>query len=209
MFKVIPGKLEETLKKESAIKEKRLDLHIKNFYNKIVSDSGYDVVSGVWHGIRYVSLCDIDRMYLEDLEDLMEDILLIKDILALFTPHLFLRYFPIDKYFKGGDFAKDYWSTQEYLSCLNKDYPVSVTEIDNFLWNYLNKDLMHFSIKELLTIDRIRKFNGQPSLAQDFADAFNIDTYTINREDGYILNNRTRKVEKIKKQFPRYLKRIK
>ena len=68
---------------------------------------------------------------------------------------------------------------------------------------------MNFSIKELLVLDRLRKMDGMDGIMEGFANMMGVDTYTINKKEGYIYNRRTGKTKPLKKPIPRGFKIIK
>ena len=216
-MKVINGTLTEKLDKE---KNKRNFLENKYYelYNNFLY--GYEnepnKEKAVFYGIKYVSkvkLAEKDFRELLLLYSIVKDIMLLMEQIPLKT---IINMFPIIKEYDGKRFeCKDYYSTLDYLKNKKMDEPLG-DEIHMFFFEYYNNDIMNFSIKQILLLDQLRKYQNQQSIFEDFLDTINKDksihTYTIHKKEGYIYDNMTGKTMKItepKKKIPKYLKRIK
>ena len=209
MFTVIKGKKEETQKKIKEEKLKKQNIYFKAFARKIVSEKYEDTLLAIVYGIKYVNIFNLntDLKYL-DFKRLFDTICLIKSLIRTVYIKDLITYFPIIKEYNGKKYeCKDYFSTKEYLSTIDINSCMG-EELDNFLWNYYNHDLMNFSIKELLVLDRLRKMDGMDGIMEGFANMMGVDTYTINKKEGYIYNRRTGKTKPLKKPIPRGFKSI-
>lgn len=210
MFTVINGKKEETLEKIKKEKLKKQNIYFKAFARKIVSEKYENTLLAIVYGIKYVNIYELNtNLEYLDFKRLFDTICLIKSLMKSVYIKDLINYFPIIKEYDGKRYeCKDYFSTMDYLKTIDiNDYMED--NLDDFLWNYYNHDLMNFSIKELLVLDRLRKLDGQDGLMEGFADMMGVDTYTINKEEGYIYNRRTGKTSPIKKSIPRGFKIIK
>lgn len=178
--------------KRAAIKEKKANLYKELYYRKV---RAFDLQGAALSGVKYVSLASLtpDMSYLQ-LHVLLQDAFDIQFVLSQLTPRQFETLFPIIKDYNGHKFeCKDYWTTKEYLSTLDPDVPIR-GDIDEFLWNYYNNDIIGFSIKMYLCVDRLKKLNGEKSMMEEFADMFGLPTYTVDRENNLIKNNKTGEV---------------
>lgn len=174
-------------------------------------------IKTIFHGVKYIILFPLDTettykefllMYntIQDIICLMKDLSL-KDLINMF---------PIIKEYDGEKWeAKDYYSTMEYLQDKNLEEPIG-EEIYNFFFNYYNNDIINFSVKHMLLIDRINKAECKPSLMEQFLEIADpegkIHTYTYHKKEGYMYDNytgKTFKVSKPKRKIPKYLKILK
>lgn len=137
---------------------------------------------------------------------------IIKDLMALLTPVEFMHIFPIDKDYKGYKWGlKDYFYTRDYINGLVLDKPIG-KQILNFLWEYQNKDITDFNVCTMETMSNLRKIEGLPSLAEEFANAMGLKTYTEykgSKGQRFLIDRQTGKTMRVKKPKPRYLKLMK
>ena len=210
MFTIINGNKDESERKRKELKVKKRDLYIKNFAKKIVSDSYSDLLSAIFCGVKYINNYELNpKMTYKEYRFLFDFICMLKQNMRYIIVDDLITLFPIIKQYDGKKFeCKDYYSTLEYLETIDREWYLE-EGLDDFLWHYYNQDLMNLSIKELLILDRLRKFDGQKGLMEEWTDMLGVDTYIINEKEGYIYNKRTQKTEPFKKAVPRYLKLVK
>lgn len=131
-----------------------------------------------------------------------------KELIAELTPRQLMQMFPIAKDYSGKRWGhKDYFFTQDILSDYDLDKPIGMDRVSNFLWDYVNRDILEFNVNCFCSLDIIRRFEGKQSLAVEWAESVGIDTYTkFNSErKTYLLNNRTGEITRAKRRPPRYL----
>lgn len=207
MFEVIiGGKTQNELKRKQK-KEFKNKLYFKAFARKVVSKNYNDLLSAVFYGVKYINTFELskDMTYLQT-RNFFEFIIMIKNIMNYITISDLINLFPPIKTYDGKKYeCKDYFSTMEYLNRLDLN-GILGEEIDEFLNNYYNNDIINMQVKSFLVVDRLRYFRGEPGMLETFAEMFDVDTYSINFEDNYIVNNRTMEVSKIHPALPRYLK---
>lgn len=133
----------------------------------------------------------------------------VTDILGTLTPRIILCYFPLTKYYKGAKYQeKDYFTSMKMIDQIGLDNVIG-DQIEDFLWDYVNKDLKEFEVKKLISLSNLRRSEGYKGLAEAFAEKEGITTYTLNKEKQYLVNNRTGQVHKIvkgKRRIPKYLR---
>ncbi len=136
---------------------------------------------------------------------------IVKDLMSLLTPIEFMQVFPIDKDYKGNKWGlKDYFYTRDYINGLEQDKPIG-EEILKFLWEYQNKDITNFSVSSMEAMSNLRKLDGLPSLAEEFADAMGLKTYTEykgSKGQRFLIDRQTGKTMRVKEPKLRYLKLV-
>lgn len=149
----------------------------------------------------------------EEAEKDFQFVSIIKSLMATLTPGEFVNLFPVEKEYKGHKYGmKDYFYTRDYLKDLDFDKPIGQDKILDFLWEYQNWEITDFNVEIMECISRLRQLDGEPSLAEEFADTMGLKTYTMNTDDKgreYLFDNETGKTAMVKKPRPKYLKVIK
>ncbi|HHX0219671.1 TPA: hypothetical protein ACU3U7_002710 [Enterococcus faecalis] len=98
----------------------------------------------------------------------------ILDLMTLITPREFLTMFPIKKEFDGQKYeCKDYFYTQEYLSTINLDEPIS--EPFEFLWDYWNRETARFLMNMMGAMSDVRKEQTGKGIMQEFLEKEGFD----------------------------------
>lgn len=109
--------------------------------------------------------------------------------------------FPITKYFDGEKWeCKDYFYTMEVLSKMDWDKPIGRDNIAYLLWDYENDDLRHAYVEFTCAMSAIYRAKTGKGIAEQFCDENGIDTYTINKENGVVKDNKTGRTTKLKKR---------
>lgn len=216
MLKVIKGHVDEALNKKLEQRKQKAYIYRKLYY-KSLCNCFLDESTSIriaFYGIKYVTLFPFDtKTTLDDFLLMYKDIQTIINIMEVIPLKDIINAFPIIKEYEGERFeSKDYFSTMDYLKNIDVENPLG-EEIYNFFFNYYNNDIMNFSIRHMLIIDKIRKANNQQSLMEEFIstidDKKQIHTYTYHEKEGYMYDNQTGKtfkVRKPKKRIPKYIK---
>lgn len=205
---------EKQLKKRKFLAEKYRDLYLDYQYGL---EHTPDRLKAVYYGVKYI--CMINLTPETTYHDLLRVFAEIRDIncmISFLSISQVMNLFPITKDYDGKRYeAKDYYSTMEYLENKDLDIPLG-DEVEMFFMNYYNGDIISYSIKEFLILDKLLKFEGREGLLEGALRLMDpdgkVDTYTYHKDEGYIYNQRTgktHKVEKPKKRIPKYLKVIK
>ena len=121
-------------------------------------------------------------------------------VLGYLTVRNFVNTFPIEKYYKGAKWEeKDYFSTMEVLSKMDWDKPIGRDELSELLWDYDNEELRHAYVEFTTAMSAIYRSQTGKGIAETWLDDLGIPTYTVNRETGIMINNRTGDIMKPKK----------
>lgn len=192
------------------------ELYFKAFYNALLEYN--DTLKGnnekmkkeackkvVFQGINYIMNIEEPKEYtLTEAEKIHQWNEIIINFMSLLTPKEFETIFPIDKRYDGIKYGiKDYYTTKEYLKTLNPNEPIR-NKIDEFLWEYQNELIFEFVIKYLESISRLRRLQGQPTLAEKFCKDNNIPIYTLQQDSKgkeFIIDDKGRS-HKVKKKYP-------
>lgn len=215
MFTVIEGtlykKIEKEKKKKEFLKQKYRDLYLNYQYG---FETEVDIKKAIYYGIKYILLVNHNELDYRNALIVQSEISDINQMITNITYNNLINMFPITKEFNGKRFeCKDYFSTKEYLDKIDLDN--YILDVQEFFWNYYNISLMNYSIKEMLIIDRILKFQSKQSLLEGFLDEIDpegkIETFRYNKEHNYLQSTKTGKTysTKRKKRIPKYLKVIK
>lgn len=121
-------------------------------------------------------------------------------ILGCLTLRNFVTTFPIEKSYNGAKWEeKDYFSTMEVLKNMDWDKPIGRDELSELLWDYYNADLRHAYIEFTTAMSAIYKAQTGKGIMERFCEDHGIDTYTMNKESGIMINNQTGDIMKPKK----------
>ena len=120
-----------------------------------------------------------------DLSDSAEIISDVECDIGKLTPRELAQLFPAEKRYDGEKYqVKDYFTSTEFLNSL-EDKPMGAEGALNFLWDYMNPQLMMFNMLVMKVIDADRKRQGKPSMGEEFAKEMGIPLYTkTTDEDG-------------------------
>ncbi|OPX83619.1 MAG: hypothetical protein A4E53_04567 [Pelotomaculum sp. PtaB.Bin104] len=167
----------------------------------------------IFYGVRIVNSKPKTKIIIRD--EAMRDSRFAENLqwlMGLLTPSEFVNIFPITKYYDGHKYeVKDYFYTRDFIKTL-PDKPIgNINEVMEFLWNYENQELLRFVVNYLCNASNLRKLNGQPSIAEEFAVKNGIEvftTYTDQRGNKFRVSKTTGKCYKVKRKIPRYLKLV-
>ena len=217
-LKLINGnkEIEEQKKEEKRnfLRKKYYELYLEYLYG--FNDNQSDIKAS-FYGIKYIATIDLKtKTTYQDFLKIQTDIFDINFLLKKLTIKEIMNIYPIEKSFDGKKYeAKDYYSTMDYLFDKNLDVPIG-EELFDLFFSYYNKDVINFSVKQFLVIDRLNKFEYKQGLLEGFLDIVDpgkkINTYTLHKKEGYIYNNKTgktSKLNKVKKRKPKNLNILK
>ena len=149
----------------------------------------------VIYGVKYIINFRFKKKNIktkEEIEYNFDMIQLIKATMTSLTPNDIVNLFPITKEYDGEKYCmKDYFSTIESLKSYDMDKPLG-HKLTDFLWDYQNIELSEFMVNAMCSISDMRRLQGEKGVFEEFAEKQGIDTYTVNKTDGYIINNTTK-----------------
>jgi len=136
----------------------------------------------------------------------------IQRLIGLLAPAEFVNLFPITKEYDGQRWGvKDYFYTRDYINGLPDEPIGNIETVMKFLWEYHNKDIHSFLVKIMCNASAVRKFQGQKSIMEEWADMNGITTYTMHTDQKgkrYLVDRKTGKSFRVKKKMPRYLRPV-
>lgn len=176
-------------------------------------------------GVKYViSLLDVDRrgeeLYKEDgktyeqpeevKRNLYDSIDRVYNFIGFLTIRDLVTMFPIRKDYDGEKYqCKDYFYTVEALSKMDWDKPIGRDNVFNLMWDYQNEDLYRITIEYMIAISDLHRKQTGMGLADEFAEMFDIPSYSINKDAGLIQDNQTGEIIKMDEKKLSHIKMIK
>lgn len=163
----------------------------------------------IFYSVRIINMLPESKSYDEAISN-YNIVTAVKQDMSGLTPKEFMNIFPIQKDFKGHKFEmKDYFYTIDYINSLDENEPIG-DEITMFLMEYTNEDIFAFSIKMMTLMSDIRRFEGKPSLAEEWANENGLETYILHSDqhgNDFILDKHGR-TKKVVKPKPKHLKAV-
>lgn len=144
----------------------------------------------------------------------------LKRAMALLTPRQFMYIFPVTKDYKGAKYeCKDYFYTMDMIKKMEMDAPIG-DRINDFLWDYQNRDIRLFLTKIMGVTSDILRAQGEPGLMEHMSAEFGIPFYVLDgknkqitgpvrvekMDDEYYYNESEAQSVPYKKRLPDYLK---
>lgn len=163
-------------------------------------------------GIKFIcSLQDEDRMcrkigdkYIESLEESkkkFEFIDVIFSVLSCLTVKNFVITFPVTKEYDGEKWqSKDYFYTMDVLSKMDWDKPIGREKISELLWDYQNNDLRNAYVEYMCVTSALYRAQTGKGIAEQWVEDMGLPTYTFDDQNGFMRNNQTGEITKIKKK---------
>ena len=109
-----------------------------------------------------------------------------------------IKIFPIDKEYDGDKWGcKDYFFTMDVLKKKGLDNAVGRDEVFDLMWDYMNKDLREFTVFYMSCMSAMYQCQTGVTFMDKFCEDNNIDSYSVDRENGIIVNNQTGKFAKL------------
>lgn len=165
-----------------------IEFYERNFKKNFINHNKEKIIL---YGIKYINKINIDKKNYEEILKVMHIMDMIEVSLKNTSFNTIINLFPIVKEYDGKKYeSKDYFSTIDFLKNFNLTENIN-ENLEDFYWNYYNYDIMNFSIKRLLCIDRLLKMKNKKTLMESLSDEFNLDYYKIGHNGKYIVNKRT------------------
>ena len=144
--------------------------YIKGFIRNLkeVADSNISdrdaIKRAVFFGVKYVSVAREDG----DPELLLKNSFTIIGLMALLTPAELVTVFPVTKTFSGERTeSKDYFFTMAKLQEHGMGNAIREAA-ESLLWDYVNIDIEHFTIRRMGLVDQLRREEGKPGMIEEF-----------------------------------------
>lgn len=132
------------------------------------------------------------------------------DFIGLLTIRDMVTMFPIKKDYDGEKYqSKDYFYTMEVLSKMDWAKPIGRKNVFSLMWDYQNEDLYRITIEYMIAISDLHRKQTGMGLADEFAEMFDIPSYSINEDTGLIQDNQTGEIVKMDAKKPSHIKMIK
>lgn len=166
----------------------------------------------IWSGTKMIITSESRSHYKEDLLEELAMITSIDLMMSLLTPKEFETIFPIDKEYNGEKWgAKDYFYTRKYIEEFGKNKVIG-SNIEEFLWEYLNHTIRSYVVKKMMILSSIRRIETGKGIMEEFLEEQGVPTYTMYEDDDgkkFLENRQTGEVFEVKKPRPKYLKVVK
>lgn len=166
-----------------------------------------------FYGVRAISLKkDPEPLTQEEADFNFKFASIVIGMIGLLTPAEFITLFPINKDYDGYKWeTKDYFYTRDYINTLDPNKPIREnTDTLSFIWEYVNWDIIMFNVRIMGYLSDLRKLEGLPSLAEEWAIMNGIEGHTVHQDhkgNEFIIIDG--KVAKASKPRPRHLKLVK
>lgn len=101
-----------------------------------------------------------------------------------------IKIFPIDKTYDGDKWGcKDYFFTMDVLKEKGLDNAVGHDGVFDLMWDYMNNDLREFTVFYMNCMSAMYKQQTGVGFAEKFCEDNGIGTYTMDRENGLLIDN--------------------
>lgn len=168
----------------------------------------------IFYGVKMVNTKPKSRSAIYD--EVMQDFQFaesIQGMMGTLTPAEFVNMFPVAKEYDGIKYGtKDYFYTMNHIKSLPDEPIGDIKSVMEFLWEYYNWEINHFSVNVFCFMSDIREMEGHPSIMEEWASKNGIKTYTMHTDSSgkrFLLDNETGKSIRIKRKMPRHLKLVK
>lgn len=109
-----------------------------------------------------------------------------------------IKIFPIDKTYDGDKWdCKDYFFTMNVLKEKGLDNAVGRDGVFDLMWDYMNKDLREFTVFFMSCMSAMYKKQTGVGIAEKFCEDNGIGSYTMNRENGLLIDNQSGEIAKV------------
>lgn len=161
------------------------------------------------YGVRLINSLPKPLEY-EEIRNRFDLVCAIKAVMSELTPAELMNVFPITKEYDGHKYEmKDYFYTIEYMKRLDQSKPIG-EKISKTLWEYMNDDLRKFQITLLGLMSDLRRYEGKPSLAEEWAVKNDIEFYVKHTDPAgkeYLLDSKGR-TQRVMKPRPKHLRLV-
>lgn len=166
----------------------------------------------VFYGVRFVSASPKRSNGTDDSETawavLIELIIL---FIGKLTPQEFMTVFPVSKKYDGNRWeTKDYYYTMEYLDGIGMNTEIGDNVLE-LLFDYVNPHITRFALRHIEAHDFMRKLDGHPSIAEEWAEEIGIriyHKYTDEASGKQFLVDRDGRTVPLRKTRAKYLKLV-
>lgn len=109
-----------------------------------------------------------------------------------------IKIFPIDKTYDGDKWGcKDYFFTMDVLKEKGLDNAVGRDGVFDLMWDYENRDLREFTVFYMSCVSAMYKQQTGVGMAEKFCEDNGIGTYTIDKENGLLIDNQSGEIAKL------------
>lgn len=109
-----------------------------------------------------------------------------------------IKIFPIDKDYDGAKWeCKDYFFTMDVLREKGLDNAIGRDNVFDLMWDYMNSELRELTVFYMSCMSAMYQRQTGVSFMDKFCEDNNIDSYSVDRENGIIVNNQTGKIAKL------------
>ena len=109
-----------------------------------------------------------------------------------------IKIFPIDKTYDGDKWgSKDYFFTMDVLKEKGLDNAVGRDGVFDLMWDYENKDLREVTVFYMSCMSAMYKKQTGVGIAEKFCEDNGIGTYTMDRENGLVIDNQRGEIAKM------------
>lgn len=109
-----------------------------------------------------------------------------------------IKIFPIDKTYDGDKYGcKDYFFTMNALKEKGLDNAVGCDEVFDLMWDYENRDLREVTVFYMSCMSAMYKQQTGVGIAEKFCEDNGIGTYTIDKENGLLIDNQSGEIAKM------------
>lgn len=190
-------KEEEARKREIA--EKKGKLFLKSHNKRFNLRRRSDAPPIIFYGVKAVNWYPIhSEISYSDLSMILDVADATVALMRFCTLNEMKNMFPIGKSFDGASYgAKDYYSTIECFSSFDWDRMLG-ENVDKFLAEYYNEEIIQFCVRRLLLVDKMRKMEGKKSIASSFLENFpEIESFHYDKKHNGMISNKTGEKHKV------------
>lgn len=109
-----------------------------------------------------------------------------------------IKIFPIDKTYDGDKWGcKDYFFTMDVPKEKGLDNAVGRDGVFDLMWDYENRDLREFTVFYMSCMSAMYKQQTGVGIAEKFCEDNGIGTYTMDRENGLVIDNQSEEIAKV------------
>lgn len=109
-----------------------------------------------------------------------------------------IEIFPIDKTYDGDKWGcKDYFYTMDVLKEKGLENAVGRDSVFDLMWDYENRDLRDVTVFFMSCMSAMYKQQTGVSIAEKFCEDNGIGAYTMDRENGLLIDNQSGEIAKV------------
>lgn len=109
-----------------------------------------------------------------------------------------IKIFPIDKTYDGDKWGcKDYFFTMDVLREKGLDNAVGRDNVFDLMWDYMNSELRELTVFYMSCMSAMYKQQTGVGMAEKFCEDNGIGTYTMDRENGLLIDNQSGEIAKV------------